>query len=114
MRELGGKHAVVTGGASGIGRAVVASLAREGMRVTVADVEAKALAAAVEDLRAAGADATGVVVDVTRFESVQALERRAVETYGPVHVLCNNAGVGAQEDVPLWGCRSAIGGGRST
>jgi NAD(P)-dependent dehydrogenase (short-subunit alcohol dehydrogenase family) len=102
VRELGGKHAVVTGGASGVGRAVVASLAREGMRVTVADVEAKALAAAVEDLRAAGADATGVVVDVTRFESVQALERRAVETYGPVHVLCNNAGVGAQEDVPLW------------
>ena len=61
-----------------------------------------ARAAAVEELRAGGAEATGVVVDVTRFESVQALERRAVETYGPVHLLCNNAGVGAQEDVPLW------------
>jgi NAD(P)-dependent dehydrogenase (short-subunit alcohol dehydrogenase family) len=102
MRELGGKSAVVTGGASGIGRAIVARLARAGMRVVVADVEATALAAAVEELRAGGAEVTGVVVDVTRFESVQALERRAVETYGPVHVLCNNAGVGAQEDVPLW------------
>src|SRR5690348_2515646 len=102
MRELRGKHAVVTGGASGIGRAIVARLARAGMRIVVADVEAKALARAVEELRAGGAEATGIQVDVTRFESVQALERRAVETYGPVHLLCNNAGVGAQEDVPLW------------
>ncbi len=102
MRELGGKHAVVTGGASGIGRAIVARLARAGMQIVVADVEASALAATVEALRADGAEATGVAVDVTRFESVQELERRAVATYGPVHVLCNNAGVGAQEDVPLW------------
>jgi len=102
MRELRGKHAVVTGAASGIGRAIATRLAREGVRIVVADVEAKALATAVEELRGAGADATGVQVDVTRFESVQTLERRAVETYGPVHLLCNNAGVGAQEDVPLW------------
>ncbi len=102
MRELRGKHAVVTGGASGIGRAIVRRLAGEGMRIVVADVEATALADAVEELRAGGADATGLVVDVTRFESVQELERRAIEAYGPVHLLCNNAGVGAQEDVPLW------------
>jgi NAD(P)-dependent dehydrogenase (short-subunit alcohol dehydrogenase family) len=102
VRELAGKHAVVTGGASGIGRAIVARLARERMRIVVADVEPKAIDAAVAELRAAGAEVTGVVTDVSRFESVQALERRAVETYGPVHLLCNNAGVGAQEDVPLW------------
>ena len=102
MRELRGKHAVVTGGASGIGRAIVRRLAGEGMRVVVADVEAVALAAAVEELRSGGEEATGLVVDVTRFESLQELERRAVATYGPVHLLCNNAGVGAQEDVPLW------------
>ncbi len=102
MRELRGKHAVVTGGASGIGRSIVARLARAGMRVVVADVEAEALARAVAALRADGAEATGVPVDVTRFESVQELERRAVAAYGPVHLLCNNAGVGAQEDVPLW------------
>jgi NAD(P)-dependent dehydrogenase (short-subunit alcohol dehydrogenase family) len=102
MRELRGKTAVVTGGASGIGRAIAARLGREGMRVVVADVEAAALAAAVAELRAAGVEAAGVVTDVASFESVQALERAAVAAYGRVHVLCNNAGVGAQEDVPLW------------
>jgi len=102
VRELAGKHAVVTGGASGIGRAIVTRLAREGMRVVIADVEAPGLEAAVAELRAAGAAVTGIVADVARYESVQALARRAVDTYGPVHVLCNNAGVGAQEDVPLW------------
>ncbi len=102
MRDLAGKTAVVTGGASGIGRAIVARLAREGMRLVVADVEPAALDAAVAELRATGAEATGVQVDVSRFESVQALAARATALYGPVHVLCNNAGVGAQEDVPLW------------
>jgi len=102
VRDLAGKHAVVTGGASGIGRAIVARLAREGMRIVVADVEPAALDAAVAELRAGGAEVTGVATDVASFESVQALARRAVETYGPVHLLCNNAGVGAQEDVPLW------------
>lgn len=102
MRDLAGKHAVVTGGASGIGRAIVARLARERMRITVADVEPRALDAAVAELRAGGAEVTGIATDVASFASVQALARRAVETHGPVHLLCNNAGVGAQEDEPLW------------
>lgn len=102
MRELRGKTAVVTGGASGIGRALVERFAREGMRVVIADVETPALERVVGELRDAGAEAIGVVTDVSRFDSVQELERRAVGAYGPVHVLCNNAGVGAQEDVPLW------------
>lgn len=100
MRDLAGKHAVVTGGASGIQRAIAARLARERMRIVVADVEPGALDAAVAELRAGGAEVTGVATDVASVESVQALARRAVETYGPVHLLCNNAGVGAQEDVP--------------
>jgi len=102
MRELRGKTAVVTGGASGIGRALVERFCSDGMHVVIADVEVNALESAVRDLRAKGAEVTGVVTDVTRFESVQELERHATETYGPVHILCNNAGVGAQEDVPLW------------
>jgi NAD(P)-dependent dehydrogenase (short-subunit alcohol dehydrogenase family) len=102
VRDLAGKHAVVTGGASGIGLAIVARLVRERMRIVVADVEPGAIDAAVSELHAGGAEVTGIVTDVSRFESVQALARRAVETYGPVHLLCNNAGVGAQEDVPLW------------
>ncbi len=102
MRELRDKTAVVTGGASGIGRAIVERLAREGMRVVIADVEASALEATIGELRAAGAEVSGVVTDVSRFESVETLERRARALYGPVHVLCNNAGVGAQEDAPMW------------
>jgi NAD(P)-dependent dehydrogenase (short-subunit alcohol dehydrogenase family) len=102
MRELRGKTAVVTGGASGIGRALVERFSGEGMRVVIADVEATALDRTVAELRARGADVSGIVTDVSRFESVQELEQHATETYGPVHLLCNNAGVGAQEDVPLW------------
>ncbi len=102
MREFSGKSAVVTGGASGIGLAIARRLAREGMRLVLADVEEQALQAAVDDLESAGAEVIGVPADVTRFESLQALEREAVAAFGPVHVLCNNAGIGAQEDVPLW------------
>ncbi len=102
MREFSGKSAVVTGGASGIGLAIARRLAREGMRLVLADVEEQALQSAVDDLESAGAEVIGVPADVTRFESLQALEREAVAAFGPVHVLCNNAGIGAQEDVPLW------------
>jgi len=102
MREFAGRVAVVTGGASGIGRAIAERLGREGMRLVLGDVEQSALDATVAALRAGGTDAIGVVTDVTRFESVQALEQAAVAKFGRVHVLCNNAGVGAHEDVPIW------------
>src|SRR5262245_27172514 len=103
MQEFAGKVAVVTGGASGIGRALGARLARAGMKVVLADVETKALERAAAEVAAeTRADVSGVACDVTRLESVEALERSVVERHGRVHVLCNNAGVGAQEDVPLW------------
>ncbi len=102
MRELAGKVAVITGGASGIGRAMAARFAKEGMQLVLADVEEAALRASVEALRAAGAEVSGVPTDVSRFESVQELEAQAVARHGKVHVLCNNAGVGAHEDRPLW------------
>ena len=103
MKDFAGKVAVVTGGASGIGRALGARLARARMKVVLADVEAAALARSAEEVaRATGADVSGVVCDVTRFESVEALAGQVVAKHGKVHVLCNNAGVGAQEDAPLW------------
>ncbi len=103
MKDFAGKVAVVTGGASGIGRALGARLARAGMKVVLADVEAAALAKSTDAVaRDTGADVAGIVCDVTRFESVAALASQVAARHGRVHVLCNNAGVGAQEDAPLW------------
>ena len=103
MKDFADKIAVVTGGASGVGRALGARLARAGMKVVLADVEALALERTAGELaRETGADVSGVVCDVTRFEAVEALARAVVAKHGRVHVLCNNAGVGAQEDAPLW------------
>ena len=94
MQDLAGKVAVITGGAGGIGRALADAFAAEGMRLVLADVEAPALDAAVHELRANGHDAIGVVTDVTDPTSVKHLADTAYATYGAVHVLCNNAGVG--------------------
>jgi NAD(P)-dependent dehydrogenase (short-subunit alcohol dehydrogenase family) len=93
MKTLRDKVAVVTGAASGIGRAVVDRLAADGAKVVLADVESGALEAAVAEVRATGADAIGVRTDVSRVEDIDALARRAVEEFGAVHVLCNIAGV---------------------
>jgi NAD(P)-dependent dehydrogenase (short-subunit alcohol dehydrogenase family) len=102
MKEFAGKTAVITGAASGIGRAIAERLGRERMKLVLADVEQSRLDEAVSALRAGDVEAIGVVTDVSKYESVEALARRAVEAFGNVHVLCNNAGVGAHEDVPVW------------
>jgi NAD(P)-dependent dehydrogenase (short-subunit alcohol dehydrogenase family) len=94
VQELNGKVAVVTGGASGIGLGLARRFVAEGMPVVIGDVEADALDAAVEKLRADGGTVEGVVTDVTKPEQMQALADAAVARYGGVHVFCNNAGVG--------------------
>jgi len=94
MKMFVGKVAVITGAASGIGRALADRCAREGMRVVLADVEAPALARTEAELEAGGADVLSVVTDVSHSDDVEALARRTLETYGAVHLLCNNAGVG--------------------
>ena len=95
MQELNGKVAVVTGGASGIGLALAHRFARQGMHVVVGDVEPDALQRAVDGLRASGAEAEGIVTDVSDAEQVQALADATIARFGAVHVVCNNAGVGA-------------------
>jgi NAD(P)-dependent dehydrogenase (short-subunit alcohol dehydrogenase family) len=89
LPELRGKVAVVTGGASGIGKGIATQLVAEGMRVIVADIERDAL-----DKTAGEIGAIGVPVDVSDADSVGALARAAQELYGTVHVVCNNAGIG--------------------
>jgi NAD(P)-dependent dehydrogenase (short-subunit alcohol dehydrogenase family) len=93
LTELSGKVAVITGAASGIGRALVTRCAQEGMRVVAADVEPGALEETVSLATVAGAEAMGVVTDVTDASAVDVLAARAFETFGAVHLLCNNAGV---------------------
>jgi NAD(P)-dependent dehydrogenase (short-subunit alcohol dehydrogenase family) len=93
MREIRGRVAVVTGAASGIGRALAERFSNEGMRVVMADVEEAPLRAACDALRAQGAEAIAVVTDVSRAADVEHLAVRAQETFGGVHVVCNNAGV---------------------
>ena len=100
MRDLAGKVAVVTGAASGIGRALTERFARAGMKIVLADVEDGALTKAAGELTAAGATTLAVRTDVSREDEVEALARRAYEQFGAVHVLCNNAGVAAAG--PIW------------
>jgi NAD(P)-dependent dehydrogenase (short-subunit alcohol dehydrogenase family) len=94
MRELAGKTAFVTGGASGIGLALGRAFAEAGMTVMLADIETDALAAAVESLRDFGLDVRGVACDVADPVSVERAAAMSFETFGNVHVVCNNAGVG--------------------
>ena len=93
MEHLQGRVAVVTGAASGMGLAISNRFARAGMKVVLADIEAGPLDAAVQELRAAGHDAIGVVTDVADADAVDRLAAAAFEAHGRVHVLCNNAGV---------------------
>ncbi len=88
------KVAVVTGGASGIGKALVRQLLAAGAKVVIGDVEQGALDAAVEEL-SAGGEVSGVVTDCSSAESVDALAAAVYEKYGVCHLLFNNAGVAA-------------------
>lgn len=102
LRTLSGNVAVVTGAASGMGRAFAQRFAEEGMRVVLADVEREALDRAVGELRSAGFAAVGVPVDVSSRDSVRELARAALDAFGAVHLVVNNAGVEGYLDGPLW------------
>jgi len=94
MRDLAGKAAFVTGGASGIGFALGRRLAEAGMKVMLADIEVDALNAAVESLRDVGPEVRGVTCDVTDPVSVEMPAKASYDAFGNIHVVCNNAGVG--------------------
>ncbi|MCR9106410.1 MAG: SDR family NAD(P)-dependent oxidoreductase [Gammaproteobacteria bacterium] len=95
--EFQGKTAVVTGGASGVGRCLCELFARHGMNVVMADVEAQALQKSSAELQQQGLEVIGVQADVTCADSMAALEAASRKAFGNVHVLCNNAGVGIKE-----------------
>jgi NAD(P)-dependent dehydrogenase (short-subunit alcohol dehydrogenase family) len=93
MRDLSGRVAVVTGGASGIGLATAKRLAREGMKLVLADVRADSLEPAGREVEKLGAEVLCVQTDVGELAQVQALADRTFERFGAAHVLFNNAGV---------------------
>ena len=98
MKQFRDRVAVVTGGASGVGKALAKAFLGEGMKVVIADVEQSALKATTEEL---GGDVLGVVTDVSNSDSVQALAKQVFDTHGACHILCNNAGVAAP-NLDLW------------
>ena len=115
--ETTGRIAVITGGASGIGRGMARAFAGAGMKLMLADLDEPMLAATVEELSAAGTEVASCRCDVSKLEDVEALATATLARFGAVHVVCNNAGIGIPTpthvirledwrwiiDVDLWG-----------
>ena len=108
MQELSGKTAAITGAASGIGLAMAHRFGAAGMNLVLGDFESDALDAATTELADAGNEVTAMQIDVRDHDGVRAFESFARESFGNVHVLCNNAGVGAggpvsdPDNLDLW------------
>ena len=94
METMTGRVAVVTGAASGIGKALALGFAGEGANVVLADIEEAPLRAAEAEVAERGVEALGVITDVTDADSVGALAQATIDRFGAVHMVCNNAGVG--------------------
>ena len=104
MDRFEGKTAVITGGASGIGRALAERCAAERMNVVLGDIQEDALETTVRAFEEHQVNVLGVHTNTMLRESVEALRDKAIERFGNVHVVCNNAGVFGTRHVaqPLW------------
>ncbi|HMD99866.1 MAG TPA: SDR family NAD(P)-dependent oxidoreductase [Terriglobia bacterium] len=95
MKEFKGKVAVITGAASGIGRRIAERCVNEGMKTVLADIDDANLAKAETELKTLGGTVLGVRTDVSKRNDVEQLARQTLDAFGQVHLLFNNAGVGA-------------------
>jgi NAD(P)-dependent dehydrogenase (short-subunit alcohol dehydrogenase family) len=93
VKTFAQRVAVVTGGASGLGKAMAQRFAREGMKIVLADIEQSALDETADEFRQVGTPVLALRADVSKAADVEALAEQAIKTFGGVHILCNNAGV---------------------
>jgi NAD(P)-dependent dehydrogenase (short-subunit alcohol dehydrogenase family) len=101
VQDFSNKVAVVTGAASGIGRAMAQRFAAEGMRLVLADIEHSPLLQFAGELRAAGTQVVAERVDVSKPGDLEMLAAKAYDEFGAVHLLCNNAGI-LPPGAPVW------------
>ncbi len=93
MKDVAAKVALVTGGASGIGLAMVRAFTGAGMKVVIADIEEQAIATALEEFKDSNTEVMGITVDVNDRDAMEGLAEQTQKSFGTVQVLCNNAGV---------------------
>jgi len=94
MKDFKDRVAVITGAGSGIGRSLAFHAAKEGMKIVIAGINEANLVKVEQALRAEGAQSISVPTDVTKESDLSRLAGKALDTYGAVHLLINNAGVG--------------------
>jgi len=100
MKNFTGKVAVITGGGSGIGKALAMAAAKRGMKLALLDIQGDALAQSVDELHQMGAVALGITADVSDAAAMQTVAEQIEAHYGAIHVVFNNAGVTSSG--PVW------------
>jgi NAD(P)-dependent dehydrogenase (short-subunit alcohol dehydrogenase family) len=102
MQDFNNKVAVITGGASGVGRSIAFKLGAEGAKIVIADIDQAALDKTIVELADAGIESIAVRADVTSQESLEALADAAQERFGAIHLMFANAGISSGEGGNMW------------
>ena len=107
MKDVAGKVAFVTGGASGMGLAMARSFSAAGMKVAIADIEQRALDAVGKEFAASNADVITLKVDVTNRDALEQAADATESAFGKIHVVCNNAGVAVGGSIDEMSCSAS-------